>query len=51
MEPAIHNVLVAHISIHRFLEMYNIKQEVIQLLNGVLNQLIFCNLVIKETEL
>ncbi len=47
MELVINNVLVALILIQRILEMYNIKQEVIQLLNGVVNQLIFCNLIIK----
>jgi hypothetical protein len=51
MEPAIHNVLVAHISIHRILEMYNFKLEMKHLLIIVLNrQFIFCNLVIKQTE-
>jgi hypothetical protein len=27
MEPAIHNVLMVHILIHRILEMYNIKMD------------------------
>ena len=47
MELAIHNVLVAHISIQRVLEVYNIKQEVIHRLVIVVYQFIFSNLVIK----
>ena len=47
MELVINNVLVALILIQRILEMYNIKQEVIQLLDIVRFQFIFCQLVIK----
>jgi len=47
MEPAINNVLLAHTLIHQILETYNIKREMIQLLNRVVHQLIFFNLVFK----
>ena len=47
MELVINNVPVAHTLIHQILEVYNIKQEMIQPLNGIIHQFIFFNLMFK----
>ena len=47
MELVINNVLVALILIQRILEVYNIKQEMIKLFNGIIHQFIFFNLMFK----
>jgi hypothetical protein len=47
MELVINNVPVAHTLIYQILEMWYIKQEVIQPFNLIIHQLIFFNLKFK----